>query len=103
MSNHKLSPKEKSIIALEGIRGNKTLNEIASIYQIDPKLASKYKRVLEKNAFNIFTSKPKKEELEKNKLIEESEHPRQSRWLDEQDRLKGGIFICSKLIYKFYY
>ena len=71
MSNHKLSPKEKSIIALEGIRGNKTLNEIASIYQIDPKLASKYKRVLEKNAFNIFTSKPKKEELEKNKLIED--------------------------------
>lgn len=71
MSKHKLSPKEKSIIALEAIKRDKTLNEIASIYQIDPKLASKYKRHLENNVADIFTSKPKKEELEKDKLIEE--------------------------------
>ena len=51
----KRSAKFKLRVGLEAIKGQKTLNEIASEYQVNPSLVSKWKRQIIEGGQAIFT------------------------------------------------
>ena len=44
----------KAKIALEALRGDKTIQELAQIYQVHPNLITQWKKLLLENASNIF-------------------------------------------------
>ena len=50
----KRSAKFKLTVGLEGIKGQKTLNEIASEYRVNPSLVSKWKRQILEQGTVIF-------------------------------------------------
>ena len=50
----KLDEKFKSKVAIEALRGNKTLAQIASDYKVHPNQVSTWKRQLESNASRLF-------------------------------------------------
>jgi transposase-like protein len=50
----KRSAKFKLAVGLEGIKGQKTLNEIASEYQVNPSLVSKWKKQILSQGEEIF-------------------------------------------------
>ena len=52
----KRSAKFKLRVGLEAIKGQKTLNEIASEYQVNPSLVSKWKRQIIEGGQAIFTA-----------------------------------------------
>ena len=65
----------KAQIALEAIQGQKTINELASKYEIHPNQITQWKRQLLESAKDIFstgkTRKMRTEEAEKNNLYQE--------------------------------
>ena len=64
----------KSKVALEALKGQKTLSEIASEYEIHPNQASQWKRQLQDGLQNIFTAprqSNRSDEKEKDKLYTE--------------------------------
>lgn len=65
MSNKKkqYSPQFKAKIALEAIRGEKTVAELASQYQIHPTVINKWKRKLLESATQIFEGENKEQNL----------------------------------------
>mgnify|MGYP005696858465 FL=1 len=58
----KRSAKFKLRVGLEAIKGQKTLNEIASEYQVNPSLVSKWKRQIIEGGQAIFTTNVAKPE-----------------------------------------
>ena len=69
MKKKTFTPKEKANIAIAALRGDKTYNELAGTHEVHSKQISSWKRTLEEEAPNLFTKKKKKEELEKENLI----------------------------------
>lgn len=67
----KHSPLFKAKVALEALREQKTSAEIASRYQIHPAQIRKWKALAANSLADLFSSKKKKAELERNELIEE--------------------------------
>lgn len=68
------SAKFKLAVGLEAIKGQKTLNEIGSEYQVNPSLVSKWKKQILDRGEEIFkTGKPTQEaqEKEEGKLYEQ--------------------------------
>ena len=65
------TPAFKKQVALALLRGEKTLNEIASEYGIHPTQADKWKQQLLSGIEKIFSEGLKDEEKEREKLIEE--------------------------------
>ena len=65
------SPKQKASIALEAMKGVKKINQIASEYSIHPNVVGQWKKILAENIDTIFSDKRKKENKEKDTLIEE--------------------------------
>lgn len=65
----------KAQIALEAIRGQKTINELASKYEIHPNQITQWKRQLLESAKDVFSTarsrKKRSEEYEKNNLYQE--------------------------------
>ncbi|MDR2096326.1 MAG: IS3 family transposase, partial [Treponema sp.] len=55
-----MSPRIKTKIALEALRGEKTLQEIAIAYAVHPNMVRQWKTLLLENAVSIF-EKPGKE------------------------------------------
>ena len=67
------SNQQKAKIALEAIRREKTINQIASHYQVHPNQIHSWKATILENLPTLFGKKNKKDKLlsEKDKLIEE--------------------------------
>ena len=63
----------KAKVALEALKGDKTINEIAQQYEVHPNLIGLWKKTLQENASELFGRKNKKdEEIEaKETLVEE--------------------------------
>ena len=55
------SPNEKAKLVLEALRGERTINEIASEHNIHPNMLSKWKREAEKNLYVLFQDNSAKE------------------------------------------
>ncbi len=64
------SAKQKAALALAAIKGEK-VNDLASHYQINPNLIHKWKKIVEEQLEQIFSDKRQKENLSKDRLIEE--------------------------------
>jgi transposase-like protein len=64
----------KSKVALEAIKGQRTISEIASEYEVHPNQVSQWKRQLRDGLENVFTDphrSGRSEEKEKDRLYEE--------------------------------
>ena len=55
----------KAKVALEALRGRKTINEIASEFQIHPNLVTKWKGQLHEQAATLFTAAHRRENEQK--------------------------------------
>jgi hypothetical protein len=63
--------KQKSDVALSAIRGQQTLNQISSIYQVHPTQITHWKKIVLENMPSLFTDQQSKEKISQEKLIEE--------------------------------
>lgn len=54
------NPDFKARVALEAVRGEKTVAELSSEYGIHPTMINSWKRQLQDNASELFNSKPNK-------------------------------------------
>jgi transposase-like protein len=64
----------KSKVALEAVKGQRTISEIASEYEVHPNQVSQWKRQLQDGIENIFTDPRRSnisDEKEKDKLYQE--------------------------------
>ncbi len=72
-SRRKFSSSFKSKVALEAVKGIKTINEIASSYGLQPSQVTEWKRILVENMSEVFEkedhSKEKEFEKEKDELL----------------------------------
>ena len=64
------SPKQKATVALEALKGMKTINQLSNHYEIHPTQVGLWKKALTENAEHIFSDKRKNETKEKDELIE---------------------------------
>lgn len=71
MSRKQHTPEEKARLALEAIRGEITINEVASENNIHPNMLSKWKREAEPHLYTLFQDNTAKER--KNQKERESE------------------------------
>ncbi len=71
-SRKKFSSSFKSKVALEAVKGLKTINEIASEYGLQPSQVSEWKRVLIENMAELFEKKSQSMEKNFEKEKEES-------------------------------
>ena len=65
MKRNTYTPNEKAKMVLEVLRGERTLNEIASSNEVHPKMLSRWKRDAESKLYLLFqdeTAKKRKEE-----------------------------------------
>ncbi len=67
----KFSPEKKANIALAAIRGDNTIAQLSSVYQIHPTQLKRWKKTAEDNLSQAFTDKRKKENKDKDRLIDE--------------------------------
>lgn len=61
MARKHYSPEEKAKLVLEAIRGERTINEIASENNVHPNMLSKWKREAESQLFTLFQDNTAKE------------------------------------------
>lgn len=71
MIKRKISAKEKAEIALEAVRGATTISELSSKKGIHPNQITRWKNALLENLPMIFTDKRKKENQDKDRLIDD--------------------------------
>jgi transposase len=92
MKRRKFSPELKKKIALEAIREQRTINEIASSYEIHPVQVSKWKKDLLDGAISVFEN-PKKREGHLKKMEERESllHQKVGELTVENDFLKKKL------------
>lgn len=73
MQKTKYSDKQKASIALEAIKGSKTLNQISSQYQVHPTQIRRWQATAIEGLTSCFSKNNQKDKIiaEKDKLIEE--------------------------------
>lgn len=64
------SPKQKAHIALEAIKNQKSMSELASEYEAHPIQIGVWKKMLTANAEHVFTDKRKNEHKDTQDLID---------------------------------
>ena len=62
---------QKANVALAMIKGDKTVSQISSLYQIHPTQIKQWERIAKEGLQILFTDKRKREDKEKDQLIEE--------------------------------
>jgi len=65
------TPQQKATVALAAIRGDKTVSQIASDYEVHPTQVQQWKKTLLENISSIFTDKRTKEGKPERELIDE--------------------------------
>lgn len=95
MARQQHTPEEKARLVLEALRGERTINEIASDNNIHPNMLSKWKREAELNLFTLFQDNSakkrkaqKEQELEMEKLYSQiGKLTTQNEWLKKKSGL----------------
>ena len=64
------SSEQKGKIALAAIKGEKTITELASQYEAHPNVIGQWKKIAQENISALFADKRKKENRDKDDLIE---------------------------------
>jgi len=59
------TPKEKAAIAMEAIRGVKTISQIASEHQVHPTAVGTWRKQLLENMSKVFTEKQERDDKQK--------------------------------------
>jgi len=67
----KFSSRQKAIIALAAIRGEKTISQLSSLHQVHPTQITRWKKIAEDNIAAAFTGKRANDHKERDKLIDE--------------------------------
>lgn len=71
MKKRNFTPKEKANVALVAHKGEKTFTEISSLFEVHSTQIGKWKKTLETEAPNLFSDKHRKQEKDKDELIDE--------------------------------
>ena len=61
---------QKGKIALAAIKGEKTIAELASQYEAHPNVIGQWKKTVQENVASLFADKRKKENRDKDELVE---------------------------------
>lgn len=65
------TPQQKAMIALEAMKGEKTMSQIASAYEVHPTQVQQWKKVVQENISMLFVDKRRKEGKSEQELIDE--------------------------------
>lgn len=65
------TPQQKAAVALEAIKGDRTINQIASAYEVHPSQIQSWKKVVQENLPALFADKRRKEGKPEQNLIDE--------------------------------
>lgn len=65
------TPKQKADVALAAIKGDQTINQLSSIFEVHPTQIANWKKIALESLSDVFTDKRSKENLSQEKLIEE--------------------------------
>jgi len=65
------TPQQKAAVALEAIKGSKTISQIASIYEVHPTQVQQWKKVLQENVSDIFADRRRREGKPEQELLDE--------------------------------
>ena len=92
MKRRQFSPEIKKRIAVEAIREQRSINEIASAYEVHPAQVRKWKRELLEGAISIFADPRKREgEVKKQEQQEAVLHQKVGQLTMENDWLKKKL------------
>jgi len=65
------TPQQKAAIALAALKGDKTISQIASAYEVHPTQIQQWKKTAQENISGLFTDKRRKEGKPEQQLIDE--------------------------------
>jgi len=65
------TPQQKTAVALAAIKGDQTVNQIASAYEIHPSQIQSWKKIVQENLSTLFADKRRKEGKPERELIDE--------------------------------
>lgn len=71
MTKRNFSPKQKAVIGLSALKGDKTIAQISSDYQVHPTQIRRWKTTVEEGLPGLFTNQNQKKETERQELIDE--------------------------------
>jgi len=63
--------KQKAAVALEAIKGAKTINDISGVHEVHPTQIQRWKQIVQENAAALFADKRAKEGRDREQLIDE--------------------------------
>ena len=65
------TPHQKASVALAVLKGDKTVSQISSLYQVHPTQVHQWEKVAKEGLLSLFADKRKRADKEKDDLIEE--------------------------------
>jgi len=65
------TPQQKAAVALAALKGDRTIGQIAGIYEVHPTQIQQWKKTVQENISGIFSDKRRKEGKSEQQLIDE--------------------------------